>query len=123
MYQRLPYSVAERINTLVNANTQYTSDAEKYGRAEFWEAANGSGDCEDYALAKRNILLRLGVPPIMLRLATCWTESNEYHAVLIAITDEGEWVLDNRYPLPMRRQDMDYRWDRMQMGAKWVAII
>ena len=115
-------AIASTINAHVNASTSYCSDATLYGRPEFWEVAAGQGDCEDYALAKRAALLKAGADLDDLRLATCWTENDEYHAVLIVTTDDGEFVLDNRYPDPMPRQLLPYRWDKIQKGSQWFSV-
>ena len=38
------------------------SDLEQFDTPEFWVKAGQYGDCEDYALAKRNALLNAGWP-------------------------------------------------------------
>ena len=65
------YSVAERINSDVNARVTYKSDLEQFDTPEFWEMAGKFGDCEDYALAKRNALLNAGWPKDKLGLCVC----------------------------------------------------
>jgi predicted transglutaminase-like cysteine proteinase len=114
-------ALADAINAQVNDDTRYRADASLYGKPEFWEVADGEGDCEDYALAKRKLLTEQGYGGAC-RLATCWTESDEYHAVLIVTTDQGDYVLDNRYQFPMMRQDLDYRWHKIQEGKAWHVI-
>lgn len=120
------------VNAEVN-RLPYRSDATLYGRPDFWtdiEAA-GAGDCEDYALAKRARLLAAGWPPSAVRLATCWTERDEYHAVLTVDLQGAEgaetWVLDNRFGRVQAAADLvriGYRWDRRQApaGRGWVQI-
>jgi len=51
------YSIAERINSDVNASVSYKTDLEQYSTPEFWKEASAFGDCEDYALLKRQRLL------------------------------------------------------------------
>ena len=46
------YSVAERINSDVNASVKYKTDLEQYDTPEIWREAGSFGDCEDYALLK-----------------------------------------------------------------------
>lgn len=46
-----------RVNREVNGNTRYRRDIDLYDQPEFWEVANGEGDCEDYALAKHQLLI------------------------------------------------------------------
>lgn len=54
------------------------------------------GDCEDYALTKRALLIAAGYPAHALRLAVV-DGGNKYrrHAVLVVVTDAGDLVLDN----------------------------
>jgi len=72
-------------------------DYEQYGVPEFWAEAMKEGDCEDYALAKFKDLRDAGVPLEALRLACVFTETSGYHAVLVVTTENGDWVLDNRF--------------------------
>ena len=111
------------MNSTINESTSYRSDAAQYAKPDYWEAASGTGDCEDYALAKRNRLIAAGCDPLAIHLATCWVETGEYHAVLIVNTSTGDYVLDNRYPFPMMRQDLEYKWDKMQEGQSWCACL
>lgn len=71
-------------------------------------------DCEDYALEKRCRLRRLGIDWQDLHLATCWTETGEYHAVLVAVTNFWDLVLDNRYWAVTRKKACPYTWHLMQ---------
>ena len=112
----------EQVNRTVNSDVRYTADAHLYQIAEFWEVAEHAGDCEDYALKKRQVLLEQGVDPQYLRLATCWVEDGSYHAVLIATTEQGDYVLDNRAHFPVMRQELPYRWHLIQEGHAWHVI-
>jgi predicted transglutaminase-like cysteine proteinase len=114
-------ALTDTINAQINESTRYKADAALYGIDEFWTVAEHEGDCEDYALAKRQQFIAQGYGGAV-RLATCWTERDEYHAVLIVTTDEGDYVLDNRHPYPMRRQDLNYRWHKIQEGQGWHVI-
>ena len=53
------YSIVERINSQVNASVSYKTDLEQYGKPEHWVEADTLGDCEDYALLKRQQLLEV----------------------------------------------------------------
>jgi len=66
------YSIAERINSDVNASVTYKTDLEQYAKPEFWTEAGKFGDCEDYALLKRAYLLEQGWPIDKLNLCCCW---------------------------------------------------
>lgn len=121
----------ERVNAVVNARTVYVPDTMKYGMAERWEDAgqNGNeGDCEDFALAKRTQLRALGWPQAALDLAICITEDGGLHAVLIARTDQGDYVLDNRQRDVWRWDklaDFGYRFEKVTIGGSllnWRAV-
>jgi len=112
-----------KVQSEVNADVRYKTDIELYGKPEFWEIADGEGDCEDYSLKKRERLLGLGWSKLTdLALATCWTETNEYHAVLVVHTDKGDYVLDNRYAIVKNWKELPYRWDKIQDGKVWRRI-
>jgi predicted transglutaminase-like cysteine proteinase len=62
-------------------------------------------DCDSYATAKAERLLKMGWPRSALRIGHC-----DRHLVLLADLDGQTWLLDNRYPHPMRYQDVGYKW-------------
>ena len=63
------YKLAERINSDVNASISYKTDLEQYDKPDYWVEANTLGDCEDYALRKRELLLNTGFARKDLHLA------------------------------------------------------
>jgi predicted transglutaminase-like cysteine proteinase len=95
----------ERVNRSVNRSIRFKSDS-----TETWNSSGSRGDCEDYALTKRKLLLRAGVPAGALRLATVRTRRGEGHAVLVVMTSSGELVLDNARANIVERSQTDYRW-------------
>lgn len=124
MIPKNKYNVAERINSDVNAQVQYKSDLEHYNRPEWWVEANVFGDCEDYALLKRQVLLRAGFGHKDLHLACCWIETGDYHCVLLCNTSKGWFILDNRYTWPMTPKSLPYKWDRAldEVDGKWYEL-
>lgn len=118
----IPYKVAYEVNLEVNNSVKYRRDIDLYQKPEHWAPAILEGDCEDYALAKRQKLLDLGYDVKYLRLATCWTPFGEYHAVLVVTTDKGDYVLDNNHREPKSRQSLNYKWDKIQQGKKWYKV-
>lgn len=99
-----------RINREVNASIieRMEPDGE-----DVWLVAPTHGDCEDYAITKLVRLTEAGVPRDALHLATAFTPAGVPHLVLVADTQEGSLVLDNR-------GDELKRWDRT--GLRWLAI-
>ena len=118
------YSVAERINREVNESVRYKTDLEQYSKPDFWVEAGTFGDCEDYALLKRELLLNAGFARKDLHLACCWIESGDYHCVLLCNTSNGWFVLDNRYTWPMTPKPLPYRWDKAldEVDGKWYEL-
>lgn len=115
----------EDINYSVNLDMSYTRDKDNYGKSEYWESGDDKGDCEDYALNKRIKLIEAGWNYQNLRMALCWTNSNktDYHAVLIVITNRGDFILDNRSNFIENKSSMNYVWDKMQdENGNWYKV-
>ncbi|VIO68054.1 hypothetical protein CI1B_18380 [Bradyrhizobium ivorense] len=90
------------INRAINLAIRPGSDLALHGEADVWTSplatlALGSGDCEDYAIAKFVALRKAGVAPEDLRIVVMHDIiSGEDHAVVTARLD-GRWLtLDNR---------------------------
>lgn len=123
-----------RVNRSINRLIAPTSDEDQFGIEERWftpvlsarEARERPrGDCEDYALEKRRRLLALGWRADTLALALVRLPEGELHTVLIAQTDQGDFVLDNLHALPQPvSAPIGYDWLSRQNGAdldRWVA--
>ena len=90
-------SELDEVNRYVNRTVQPITDLEHYGVAEYWTLPkDGKGDCEDYALLKRHLLLERGWPISSLLMTVVRDEKGEGHAVLTARTAQGDYVLDNK---------------------------
>jgi predicted transglutaminase-like cysteine proteinase len=66
-------SKLQAINSFFNRQIQYRDDREVWGLVDYWSSpmellARGSGDCEDYAIAKFFSLINLGVTPAKMRM-------------------------------------------------------
>ena len=111
-------------NRWVNGHVRYRTDMAGYRREEFWVTAERYGDCEDFALAKRKMLLEMGIPLEALMLATCRTELGEGHAVLLVATTNGVFVLDNRHKDPKPWKSLGYNWHSRQVPGQstWELI-
>ena len=109
----------------MNQGTTYVSDIQKYGVIDRWEDADQEGhqgDCEDYAIAKYHRLHDLNWPQDALDVAICLDELGEGHAVLVARTDQGDLVLDNRQTLVLpwdQLASMGYRFLRVTVGGSF----
>jgi len=86
----------DEINRQVNQMIEPATDLEIYGQTEYWTLPTTRGDCEDYALLKRHILMERGWPASALLMTVVRDEKNEGHAVLTARTAQGDFILDNK---------------------------
>jgi predicted transglutaminase-like cysteine proteinase len=83
----------KRINHSVNAEISPVPDDVSEDR---WSYPNdGRGDCEDYALLKRWMLLNEDFPLQSLLITVVRNRQGEGHAVLMVRTDRGDFILDN----------------------------
>jgi len=86
----------ERVNKWVNASIDPVTDMEHWGVLDQWDyPTDRRGDCEDYALLKRKLLIELGFPRQALLMTVVKDEHDEGHAILTVKTTRGEYVLDN----------------------------
>ena len=93
---RKDWTMVTTVNNHVNNHVQPMNDIDLYGTDEWWTYPEKYGDCEDYVLAKKAILVRLGIPRQVLRITTVLDERGEGHAVLTVVTKDADYVLDNR---------------------------
>ena len=89
------------VNTWVNHAITFTDDAKVYKVSDHWAGADESlrshrGDCEDYAIAKYQLLRALGVPSRDLYLVIVRDLVRRAdHAVLAVRTGSGFQILDS----------------------------
>lgn len=83
-------AVLKQVNIHVNRSIRPKADT-----ADIWNLNPEEGDCEDYVLSKRSLLIRNGVSAGSLRIAYTHTRRGEPHAVLVVRTSQGDYVLDN----------------------------
>ncbi|ACB94522.1 transglutaminase-like cysteine peptidase [Beijerinckia indica] len=85
-----------RINAGVNKAVTPVSDSDHWGVLDRWDyPTDGKGDCEDFALLKRKLLMEEGFPRQALLMTVVKDQQNEGHAILTVKTDHGEFILDN----------------------------
>lgn len=109
------------INRAVNGDIRYR--AEPPGRDD-WLVNPKQGDCEDFALAKMKKLVEAGWPSNALRLAFGYTgRTRDFHVNLIAVTDRGDFVLDNRWNEPRDWRSVDMLWTlRQSKSGGWEIV-
>lgn len=113
------------INRTWNRQIVAVTDESYYQKREFWTYPDGFGDCEDFALAKRRALVERGWPPSALLMALVRQRNGEAHAVLVAVTDVGDFVLDNLVGDVLDWDKTDYKFVKVQSPStmsKWVDV-
>lgn len=116
----------EQVNVTVNHEIKAVSDMDHWGVIDRWDyPSDGRGDCEDFALLKRKLLLQAGFPRQALLLTVVKEENGEGHALLTVKTDQGELVLDNLDDVVKAWRKTPYRFVKRQSETNqnvWVAI-
>lgn len=113
------------INSRFNTQVVAMTDEAYYQKREFWTYPDGFGDCEDFALAKRRALMERGWPAAALRMAMVRQSNGEAHAVLVAVTDAGDLVLDNLVGDVLDWDQTNYKFVKMQTAksmSEWVDV-
>jgi predicted transglutaminase-like cysteine proteinase len=116
----------ERINRFVNDRIKPLTDLEHYGVVEKWTyPEDGYGDCEDYVLLKRRMLMQLGWPRSALLITVVRDKKGEGHSVLTVRTDKGEFILDNQVEEVLPWAETGYRYIKRQAQHDpnlWVSL-
>ena len=116
----------ERVNLFVNTHVKPMTDMEHWGVVERWNYPDdGYGDCEDYVLQKRKMLIQAGWPREALLITVVRDKRGDGHAVLTVKTDRGEFVLDNQTDQILLWSDTGYRFVKRQSQADpnvWVSL-
>src|SRR6195952_2747496 len=80
-----------RVNRWVNETIKPMTDMDHWGVIEKWSLpTDGYGDCEDYVLLKRKMLIDAGWPREALLITVVRDKKGEGHAVLTVKSDKGE---------------------------------
>jgi predicted transglutaminase-like cysteine proteinase len=115
-----------RINRHVNTRIRPMTDLEHHGVVEKWSYPDdGYGDCEDYVLLKRRMLMEAGWPREALLITVVRDQKGDGHAVLTVKTDQGEFALDNQNDAILLWSETEYRFVKRQSQSNpnaWVAL-
>src|SRR5204862_2267490 len=114
------------VNNWVNEHIQPLTDLEHWGVVERWSYPDdGYGDCEDYVLLKRRMLMQAGWPRQALLITVVRDLKGEGHAILTVKTDKGEFILDNEQDRILLWSETDYRFVKRQSQTDpnvWVSL-
>jgi predicted transglutaminase-like cysteine proteinase len=92
---------ADLVNRFVNNRVTFVDDSRQFGRADVWLTASetlrrGRGDCEDYAIAKMQLLREAGIAQrdMYLVIAKDLVRRSD-HAILVVRAGQRMLMLDN----------------------------
>ena len=115
-----------RINKWANEHIKPMTDLDHWGVVERWSYPDdGYGDCEDYVLLKRRMLMQAGWPRQALLITVVRDTKGEGHAVLTVKTDKGEFILDNQNEEIVVWSETGYRFVKRQSQSDpnvWVSL-
>jgi predicted transglutaminase-like cysteine proteinase len=116
----------QQINAYVNKSIEPVTDMEHWGVVDQWDyPTDGKGDCEDFALMKRRMLIASGFPRQALLMTVVKERNGDGHAILTVKTSRGEFVLDNLSDAVKPWNATSYRFVKRQSQENenvWVAI-
>jgi predicted transglutaminase-like cysteine proteinase len=115
-----------QVNNWVNNAIKPMTDLDHWGVVEKWSYPDdGYGDCEDYVLLKRRMLLEAGWPREALLITVVRDRKDEGHAVLTVKTDKGDFILDNQAENIVLWSETGYRFVKRQSQSDqnvWVSL-
>ena len=114
-----------KVNYTANSSIEPLTDQEIYGVEERWAYPTTVGDCEDFVLLKRKMLMNKGFSASNLLITVVLQPNGEGHAVLTVRTDRGDFVLDNMRNKVMNWSETEYTYLKRQDTAnpgRWVKI-
>jgi predicted transglutaminase-like cysteine proteinase len=115
-----------KVNDWVNETIKPMTDLEHWGVVERWNYPDdGNGDCEDYVLLKRKMLMKAGWPREALLITVVRDKKGDGHAVLTVKTDRGEFILDNQENEILAWSKSGYRFVKRQSQSDqnvWVSL-
>jgi predicted transglutaminase-like cysteine proteinase len=114
-----------KVNQAVNKRIRPATDQDIYHKDEVWAYPTAFGDCEDYVLLKRRVLIDKGVAPGDVLITVVRKPDGEGHAVLTVRTDRGDFILDNLNEDVLNWEATEYRYLKRQSSqhsGRWVTI-
>jgi len=115
-----------KVNTWANENIAPVTDLEHWGVVERWNYPDdGKGDCEDYVLLKRRMLMQAGWPREALLITVVRDKRGDGHAVLTVKTNRGEFILDNQEAQVLAWNRTGYKFVKRQSQSDpnmWVGL-
>lgn len=113
------------INRSVNKAITPITDQDHHGVIEYWDYPTNSGDCEDFVLLKRRLLMENGWPENALLITVVRDEEGAGHAILTVRTSKGDYILDNKHDEIQLWNKVPYRFVKRQSAnhpQNWISL-
>lgn len=114
------------VNDFANNTVTPVTDLDYYGVEEHWVYPGRYGDCEDYALLKRRMLMARGWPASSLLITVVRQPNGDGHAVLTVRTDRADYILDNLDHTIRQWNETEYTFLKRQASnhsGRWEDIV
>jgi predicted transglutaminase-like cysteine proteinase len=120
-----------QINTIANREVEPIGDEDHYRIYEqnilnWWTYPDdGKGNCNDYVLLKRRLLIEAGWPKAALLMTVVVDHHGDGHLILMVRTDSGDLILDNMREDIVAWDQTGYRFVKRQSAFNhnnWVSI-
>ena len=115
-----------KANFYANSSVEPVTDLDQYKKEEHWTMPGKYGDCEDYVLLKRQLLIDQGWPVSLLLVTVVMQSSGEGHAVLTVRTRDSDYILDNLNAKILPWDKTGYRYLKRQStlhSGRWTDIL
>jgi predicted transglutaminase-like cysteine proteinase len=124
-FDRRVWELIVATNKQVNATVKPQDDIEHWGVIDRWDYPDdGYGDCEDYQILKRRLLVKAGLPRRALRMVVVLDEQGQGHAVMAVRTNQGDFILDNKRDavLPWHQTGYVYIKSEGDQSLAWLTL-
>jgi predicted transglutaminase-like cysteine proteinase len=120
-----------QINTIANREIDPVGDEDHYRIYEqdilnWWTYPDdGRGNCNDYVILKRKLLIEAGWPKAALLMTVVVDQHGDGHLILMVRTDRGDLILDNMREEIVLWDRTGYRFVKRQSALDpndWVSI-
>jgi len=123
---RADLNAIDLVNRRVNQNVREISDRDQFRANDVWTLPTAlGGDCEDFALLKKQELIKRNFPAQSLLIATVLDTKGRGHAVLVVRTNQGDLILDSLSGQIRNWSQTGYTFLRMQdpeAPSRWVSL-
>jgi predicted transglutaminase-like cysteine proteinase len=125
------WSELNQINTIANREIDPVGDEDHYRIYEqdilnWWTYPDdGRGNCNDYVILKRKLLVEAGWPKAALLMTVVVDRHGDGHLILMVRTDRGDLILDNMREEIVSWDRTGYRFVKRQSALDpndWVSI-